>query len=272
MHCDVSRFAAAGPPSGSDDARRVVKSTGLYCLLFPQVCKRIQGSSDEALADLVGCTAEIRQLHRQDNGTVCIMAKGRQRVLRLGRGDRGATRPWDPLVGLKDRLVAHKAGMHWSKSIWIGRLSSLPQADRHCMRVRVLPEGNVEKVPRGFVRGLAHISAWATRSVAGAHGRPSRLTINPLRKQSPFARIAHLGPETCPCCLVTRLARLVGRPTCYIVFVLHRSFDPLWLSDHAKRLCATVLPAASSHLDQVTGALELSYWLASNMPLGVESR
>ena len=56
-----------------------------------------------------------------------------------------------------------------------------------------------------------------------------------------------------------------------------------WLAEKAMKLCRTVLPAAASWqwsgveggrlMSGVAhGALELSYWLAANLPLGVESR
>lgn len=48
-----------------------------------------------------------------------------------------------------------------------------------------------------------------------------------------------------------------------------RPFDPQWLCEEALKRCETTLPAAASF---VGGPLELSYWLAANLPLGTRSR
>ena len=59
---------------------------------------------------------------------------------------------------------------------------------------------------------------------------------------------------------------------CYHALWAAKPWDTAWLSMRALRLCATVLPAASEHSSAAGGALELSYWLAANLPLGVDSR
>jgi hypothetical protein len=48
-----------------------------------------------------------------------------------------------------------------------------------------------------------------------------------------------------------------------------RGHDPAWLSARARHLCGAVLPAVE-HFSG--GAQELSYWLAANLPLGIETR
>ncbi|GAX80837.1 hypothetical protein CEUSTIGMA_g8272.t1 [Chlamydomonas eustigma] len=132
------------------------------------------------LQDLVACTAEIRQIRRQDDGSVYIVAKGRQRIVRIKGDGQLASQAWD----------ATNNGYH--------------------MDVRVLPEGEVHPLPLPWRQGLAHWPAWAARSQ-----------------------------------------------------------DPAWLSTRALHLCRIMLPAAV-HFSG--GALELSYWLAANLPLGIETR
>ncbi len=135
----------------------------------------------QLLEDSVACTAEIRQLKREEDGSIYVVAKGRQRVLRLKmNGDTQATKKWDAA------------------------------AEGHRMHVRVLPEGNVSRLPAPIALGAAHWQPWAARG-----------------------------------------------------------FDPTWLAERATQLCGAVLPAAAGFRG---GPLELSYWLAGNLPLGIDKR
>ncbi|KAG1659657.1 hypothetical protein FOA52_007244 [Chlamydomonas sp. UWO 241] len=87
------------------------------------------------LEDGFACTAEIRQLRRQADGSAYVVAIGRQRVARLeeGAGERAAVVPWR----------AWDTGFR--------------------MRVRVLPEAEHDRLPRHLASGDAHWPAWAAR-------------------------------------------------------------------------------------------------------------
>ena len=62
-----------------------------------QVCRAFRTGPQSPLSDLVGCTAELRQMRREGDGSVYVVAKGRQRMLRLHQGE-PATEPWETWV------------------------------------------------------------------------------------------------------------------------------------------------------------------------------
>jgi hypothetical protein len=77
-------------------------------------------SASTFLKDLVACTAEIRQMRRQDDGSVYIVAKGRQRVVRIKESGALATQAWDAAVSLTHRLSQHGCERDiFFKEIWV---------------------------------------------------------------------------------------------------------------------------------------------------------